>query len=182
MKLLLAGALAGALVHISPTVVLVKHPDAVKQLLPGADRFLAREYHLSDRDAHRLHEDARDWSPENDVLTFYVGKQGGGEVGALEFMRIDTPHGPLEIAVGFTPERTVRGVLVTKATVETRPWVLAALEAGLTEHYRGLKVTDAPNAAAALKGKVGEMPDYMAHHVDEGVSRALAAYRDFYKS
>ena len=164
-----------------PTVVLVKRPDAVKQLLPGADRFFAREYHLSDRDAHRLHEDAHDWSPEDGVLTFYVGKQGGSDVGALEFIRVDTPHGPLEVSVGFAPDRTVRGVLVTKATVETRPWVLAALEAGLTEHYRGLKVTDAPNAAAALKGKVGELPDYMAHHVDEGVARALAAYRDFYK-
>jgi hypothetical protein len=180
MKLLLASAVAAALLHISPTVVLVKRPDAVKQLLPGADQFVARELHLSGQDAHRLHE-ALDWSPENGVLTFYIGKQAGAEVGALEFVRVDTPHGALEVAASFTPQRTVRGVIVTKVTVETKPWVLAALQAGLTEHYRGLKLTDAPTGATAIKGKVGDLPDFMAQQVDRGVARALVAYREFYK-
>ena len=180
MKQLLASALVAALFHISPTVILVKRPDAVTQLLPGADGFVAREFHLSDPDAHRLHE-ALDWSPEDGVLTFYVGKDGGNEVGALEFVRVDTPHGPLEVAVSFTPQRTVRGVIVTKATVESKAWVLAALQAGLTEHYRGLKPTDAARGAAAIKDQVGALPDYMAEQVDKGVVRALVAYRDFYK-
>ena len=180
MKQLLASAVAAALLHISPTVILVKRPDAVKQLLPGADGFVARELHLSSSDAHRLHE-VLDWSPENGVLTFYVGKEAGSEVGALEFVRVDTPHGALEVAASFTPQRTVRGVIVTKVTVETKPWVLAALQAGLTEHYRGLKPTDTPNGAAAIKGHVGDLPDFMAQQVDRGVARALVAYREFYK-
>ena len=180
MKQLLARAVAAALLHISPTVILVKRPDAVKQLLPGADGFVAREFHLSSSDAHRLHE-ALDWSPENGVLTFYVGKEAGSEVGALEFVRVDTPHGALEVAASFTPQRNVRGVIVTKVTVETKPWVLAALQAGLTEHYRGLKPTDTPNGAAAIKGHVGDLPDFMAQQVDRGVARALVAYREFYK-
>lgn len=180
MKQLLASAVAAALLHISPTVILVKRPDAVKQLLPGADGFVARELHLSSSDAHRLHE-VLDWSPENGVLTFYVGKGAGSEVGALEFVRVDTPHGALEVAASFTPQRTVRGVIVTKVTVETKPWVLAALQAGLTEHYRGLKPTDTPNGAAAIKGHVGDLPAFMAQQVDRGVARALVAYREFYK-
>jgi hypothetical protein len=180
MKQLLASAVAAALLHITPTVVLVKRPDAVKELLPGADQFVARELHLSGPDAHRLHA-AVDWSPEDGVLTFYVGKQAGAEVGALEFLRVDTPHGPIEVAAGFTPQRTVRGVIVTKVTVETKSWVLAALQAGLTEHYRGLKLTDAPTGAAAIKSKVGDLPDFMAQEVDKGVTRALLVYRDFYK-
>jgi len=180
MRQLLASAVAAALLHISPTVILVKRPDAVKQLLPGADRFLARELHLSAHDAHRLHE-VVDWSPEDGVLTFFVGKEAGKDVGTLEFVRVDTPHGPLEVAVGFTPERTVRGVIVTKATVETKPWVLAALAAGLCERYRGLKPGDAPAGAAAIKAQVGELPDYMGQQVDKGVTRALVAYRDFYR-
>jgi hypothetical protein len=180
MKQLLASAVAAALLHITPTVVLVKRPDAVTQLLPGADQFFARELHLSSQDAHRLHE-AVDWSPEDGVLTFYVGKQAGAEVGALEFLRVDTPHGPLEVAASFTPQRIVRGVIVTKVTVETKPWVLSALQAGLTDHYRGLKLTDAPTGAAAIKGKVGDLPDFMAQEVDKGVRRALVAYGDFYK-
>lgn len=180
MKLLLASVVAAALLHITPTVILVKRPDAVKELLPGADQFVARELHLSGADAHRLH-DVLDWSPEDGVLTFYVGKQAGTEVGALEFVRVDTPHGPVEVAASFTPQRTVRGVIVTKVTVETKPWVLAALQAGLTDHYRGLKVTDRPTGAAAIKGKVGDLPDFMAQEVDKGVTRALVAYGDFYK-
>ena len=174
MKQLLASALAAALLHITPTVILVKRPDAVKQLLPGANQFLERDLHLSAPDAHRLHE-ALDWSPENGVLTFYVGKDGGNEVGALEFVRVDTPHGPIEVAVSFTPQHTVRGVIVTKVTVETKPWVLAALQAGLTDHYRGLK------PAAALKGHVSDLPAFMAQEVDKGVARALVAFRDFYR-
>ncbi len=179
MKATIRGALAALLLHITPTVVLVKRPDAVKALLPSADAFFARELHLSDADAHRLHE-AVDWSPEDGVLTFYTGKLGGKDIGGLQFVRVDTPHGPIEVAVGFTPQGTIAGVIVTKATVETKPWVLAALEAGLAEQYRGLKAGDVPAGAAALKDRLGSLPLYMAEQVDKGVARALAAYGHFY--
>ena len=69
----LAAMAVAAVLHITPTVVLVQRPDAVKALLPGAEAFFAREVHLSNTDAHRLHE-AVDWSPEDGVLTFYTGK------------------------------------------------------------------------------------------------------------
>ena len=180
MTTITRSALAAALLHITPTVVLVDRPEAVALLLPGADKFFAREVHLSDADAHKLHE-AVDWSPPDGVLTFYSGRRSGALVGQLEFVRVDTPHGPLEVAVGFTPERTVRGVIVTKATVESKPWVLAALQAGLTEHYRGLKLADAPGGAAAIKNRIADLPAYMAQEVDKGVARALVAYRDFYR-
>ena len=124
MNLLLRGAAIAAVLHITPVVVLVKRPDAVQTLLPGADSYVAREVHLSDPDAHRLHG-LVDWSPDDGVLTFYRGKAGGTDVGALTFARVDTPHGPIEVAVGFTPQGAVRGVVVTKATVEMKPWVPA---------------------------------------------------------
>ncbi len=180
MNKLLLGAVAAALLHITPTVILVKRPQAVQTLLPDATEFFAREAHLSDADAHRLHE-AVDWSPEDGVLTFYTGKAGTKPVGSLMFVRVDTPHGPIEVTVGFTPDGVVRGVIATKATVETKPWILEALQAGLTEHYRGLKAGDTPGGAAALKGKVGSLPEYMAEQVDKGVARALAALGAFYK-
>src|SRR5437660_12755909 len=121
MNLLLRGAVIAAVFHITPAVVLVKRPDAVQALLPGADAYLAREVHLSDPDAHRLHE-LVDWSPDDGVLTFYSGKAGGTGVGALTFARADTPHGPIEEAVGFTPQGAVRAVVVTKATDEMKRW------------------------------------------------------------
>src|SRR5437867_12968181 len=172
-------ATIAAVLHITPAVVLVKRPDAVQALLPGADAYFAREVHLSAPDAHRLHT-AVDWSPEDGVLTFYLGRTGPAAVGALELVRVDTPHGPIEVAVGFTPQGTVRGVLATKATVEMKPWVLEAVAAGLTDHYRGLKPGDAPAAAARIASRVGNLAEYVAQEVDKGVARALAAYGAFY--
>jgi len=175
----IAGVAVAAVLHITPTVVLVKRPEAVRTLLPGAETFFADDIHLSDVDAHRLHE-AVDWSPEDGVLTFYTGRQGAGVVGSLVFVRVDTPHGPLEIAVGFKPDGAVAGVIVTKATVETKPWVLEALRAGLTDAYRELKPGAAPGGAAAIQDRVGTLPHYMAEQVDKGVARALAAWGTFY--
>jgi len=168
-----------ALLHITPAVVLVKRPEAVQALLPGADAYFAREVHLSDVDAHRLHE-VVDWSPEDGVLAFYTGKAGSTIVGALEFVRVDTPHGPIEVAVGFSPDGRIRGVIVTKATVEMKPWVLEAVAGGLTDRYRDLKPGDTPAGAAALAGRTGNLAVYIAGEVDKGVARALAAYGTFY--
>ena len=179
MKSALIVAIAAALLHITPVVELVKRPAAVQALLPGADAYFARDVHLSDPDAHRLHE-ALDWSPQDGVLTFYLGKTGPTDVGALEFVRVDTPHGPIEVAVGFTPAGVVRAVLVTKATVETKPWVLDAERAGLLDRYPGLPPTGQPSGAAAVTGRAGNLAVYIAGEVDKGVSRALVAYKDFY--
>ncbi len=181
MNFLIRAAAIAALLHITPIVVLVKRPDAVQALLPGADAYVAREVHLSGTDAHRLHE-AVDWSPEDGVLVFYGGTAGSTSVGALEFVRVDTPHGPIEVAVGFTPQGAVRGVVVTKATVEMKPWVLEAVAAGLTDHYRGLKPGGAGGAggAAGIASRAGNLAVYVAGEVDKGVARALAAYGAFY--
>jgi hypothetical protein len=180
MNFLMRAAVIAALLHITPVVVLVKRPDAVQTLLPGADAYVASEVHLSAKDAHRLHEGV-DWSPEDGVLVFYGGTAGTTSVGALEFVRVDTPHGPIEVAVGFTPQGVVRGVVVTKATVEMKPWVLEAVAAGLTDHYRGLKPGgEAPGGAAGIASRAGNLAVYVAGEVDKGVARALAAYGGFY--
>src|SRR5438445_10869818 len=181
MNLPMRLAAIAAVLHITPAVVLVKRPAAVQALLPGADAYFAREVHLRTPDANRLHK-AVDWSPEDGVLTFYVGRTGSAAVGALEFVRGDTPHGPIEVAVGFTPQGTVRGVIVTKATVEMKPWVLEAVAAGLTNHYRELKPGEVPRGAAALAGHTGSLAEYIAGEVDKGVARALAAYGTFYRT
>src|SRR2546421_12169732 len=134
MDLLIRAAAIAALLHITPVVVLVKRPDAVHALLPGADAYVAREVHLSAADAHRLHE-AVDWSPEDGVLVFYEGTAGSTSVGALEFVRVDTPHGPIEVAVGFTPQGAGRGGVATKATGGRKPWGLEAVAAGRPHHH-----------------------------------------------
>jgi len=180
MKTLILAAVAAALLHITPTVVLVKRQDAVNRLLPGADQFAARELHLSSADSRKLH-DAVGWEPPDGVVTFYVGKHQDQTTGALIFMRVDCQHGPLELAIGFDPRGAIRGVEVTKATVEMKPWVLEALRAGLIDSYRGLANDQVPAGAAKVKPQIGAMPGYMAELIDKGVMHANAAYRLFYK-
>jgi len=180
MSRILCGALAALLLHVTPTVELVKHVDSVKEMFPAADAWFERELHLSGRDAHKLHE-AMDWSPEDGVLRFYTGKHAGAPVGALVFVRVDTPHGPLEVAVGFANDGAVARVVVTKATVETKPWVLTALRAGLCDHYKGVRAGTVPQAAEQIQDAVGELPTYMARQIDKGVQRGLTIYADFYK-
>src|SRR5881392_881452 len=179
MKTLLFGAALAALLHITPTVILVKRQDAVAKLLPGADQFTARELHLSSTDSRKLH-DAVGWEPPDGVVTFYVGKRGDQLVGALVFMRVDCQHGPIELAIGYEPRGTVRAVEVTKATVEMKPWIVEALRAGLTNEYRGLAVAEPPSGAEKVKPHVGSMPGYMAELIDKGVMHSDAAYRLFY--
>jgi hypothetical protein len=179
MKLLFLAGLA-TLLHITPTVVLVRREDAVRRLLPAATQFTALEVRLSNADAHRLSDMAR-WTPSEGRVTFYTGAKDGQPVGALTFIRLDTPHGPLEVAVGLATPGRVTGVAVTKATTETKPWVLDALRAGLLDQYVGVGAERAPAGEAAIRDKVGALPAFIAGEVDKAVTRALAAYRLFYR-
>src|SRR3989441_10925023 len=104
MNFLIRAAAIAALLHITPIVVLVKRPDAVQALLPGANAYVAREVHLSGTDAHRLHE-AVDWSPEDGVLVFYAGSAGSTSVGALELLRAESPPQAVALAAGLHAQR-----------------------------------------------------------------------------
>ncbi len=189
-KLLLSAAVA--LLHITPTVVLIKREDAVRRILPTATAFTAREIRLSDADAHRLHE-ALDWGPDDGVLTLYTGRNDRDVVGALVFMRVDTPHGPIEVAVGFNPGGAITQVAVTKATTETKAWVLQAVRSGVLDGYVGLtparadvqrlvKTPALPGGTEAYRRKVGRMAGFMLEQIDKGVARARVAYGWFYRS
>src|SRR5256886_8179308 len=134
MNFLIRAAAIAAMLHITPIVVLVKRSDAVQALLPGADAYVAREVHLSGTDAHRLHETV-DWSPEDGVLVFYGGTAGSTSVGALEFVRVDTPHGPIEVAAGFPPPGGGRRGGVPKGAGGVKPLGVAGVGARLPEPY-----------------------------------------------
>jgi len=75
----------------------------------------------------------------------------------------------------------VRGVIVTKATVETKPWVLEAVAGGLTNQYRELK-PGRRRGAPPRSRHAGSLAQFIAGEVDKGVARALAAYGTFYRS
>ena len=111
------------------------------------------------------------------VLTFRLPLEMLGRAGRLRWIQL-TSAGVEQLL----PARAGLGkVVVTKATVETKPWVLEALRAGLTSRYEGLRAGATPDGAAAVRDRVGAMPAYIAERVDKGVARALAAYAAFYR-
>jgi hypothetical protein len=84
-------------------------------------------------------------------------------------------------------------VEVTKATVESKAWVLEAVRSGVLDRYTGLKsgvgadlqaVAKAPalpGGPASYRGKVGQMAGYMLEQIDKGVLRAVVSWGWFYR-
>jgi hypothetical protein len=169
--------------HITPTVVLKKQADMIKESVPAAQYFL-KTVKIGKADFQRIHTEGA-FEPDEDQVKFYYGQDAGGSVeGVVLFAQDNTQHGPLEVGLSFGPDGVVTHAVVTKATVETKPWVQAAIEAGLMKRFQGMHPGDDPDAA--LKGlskeDLGEMPYYMAGVAAAAVKRGLVLYRVLYST
>jgi len=180
----LALALAGAAAppHITPTVVLKKQADMIKETVPGAKHFFLRTVDIGKADFRRIQREG-DFKPEDDQMKFYYGTDAAGKnAGVVLFPQVNTQHGPLEVGLTMNADGTVRDAVVTKATVETKPWVLQAVKAGLMKRFRGMRAGDDP--AKALQGlsgdELGKMPYYMAEVAAQTVGRGLVLYDVLY--
>lgn len=128
--------------HPTPTVVLVEQADAIRTSLPGARQFFVRTVTIGKDDLARIREDT-EFSPEDPNIKFFLGKAiDGTTTGVVLFPQVNTLHGPLEVALAINPDGSVASATVTKATVETKPWVLEAVGSGLLQKCRGLKYGD----------------------------------------
>ena len=58
------------------------------------------------------------------------------------FPQVNTLHGPLEVGLSLNPDGSVASAVVTKATVESKPWVLDAVKNGLMKRFQGAKYGD----------------------------------------
>ena len=171
-----------AAAHITPTVVLHKQADVIRSTLEGARQYFVRTVEIGQADRDRLQRDV-DFVPEDPSFNFYYGTDAAGDTaGVVLFPQVNTQHGPLEIGLVIGPNQAIRKVVVTKATVETKPWVLAAVRAGLLGRFEGERAGDDP--AAALEGlsadSLGQMPHYMARVTVTAVRRGLALYDILY--
>lgn len=188
----LAAALAGAAAtlalaaaaprHITPTVILEKQADMIRATVPGATGFFLKTVDIGRADYERIRTEGG-FEPEDDAFKFYYGKDASGDVaGVVLFPQVNTQHGPLEVGLSMTPDGAIRKAVVTKATVETKPWVVAAVKAGLMKRFEGMRPGDDPSGTlAALAGDgLGEMPRYMAKITAETVARGLVLYRVLY--
>lgn len=164
--------------HITPTVVLLKQADAIRKTLPDAHHFFLRTVQIGRTDYQAIEHQA-DFKPDDDQVKFYYGTDSDGALsGTVLFPQVNTQHGPLEIALTMRPNGTIAHVLVTKATVETKPWVEAAIKTGFLANFAGMKAGDDPTVALGglEQDKLGAMPMFYAKITAEAVKRGLVLY------
>ncbi len=173
--------LIGATPHITPTVVLVKEADLIKRTVP-ASRYFLRTVQIGRADFAKIRQEGG-FEPDADKVKFFYGTDSSGKkAGVVLFPQVNTQHGPLEVGLTMNDDGTVRNATVTKATVETKPWIMKAVQAGLMPSFRGMRYGDDP--ARALRGlsadSLGAMPYYMAEVAASAVQRGLVYYDVLY--
>ena len=176
---LAAGVLLAALPHITPTVTLVKHADAIKQAIGGAAQYFARTVDIGRNDLASIKREAR-YTPDQADVRFYYGTDAAGKLtGIMLFPEVDTQHGPLEVGLALAPDGTVRKVIATKATVESKPWVEAMVKSGYLNQFTGLHAgADAQDVLAhASHDQLGAMPYFTAEIATVAVQHGLVLYR-----
>ena len=173
LALLLAGAR-----HPTPSVVLVKQTDLIRTTLGAATQFFVRKVTIGKDDLARIRKEV-DFSPEDPSVPFYLGKTAeGGLAGVVLFPQVNTIHGPIEVGLTMGPDGRIASAVVTKATVETRPWVEEATSTGLMKRFQGMKYgDDVKQALEPLSpGKIGQMPYFEAQVIAAAVRQGLVLY------
>ena len=168
--------------HPSPTVVLVKQTDVIRSTLDGAKKFFVRKVTIGKAELARIRKEV-EFSPEDPNLSFYLGKDGEGKlVGLVLFPQVNTMHGPIEVGLTLNPDGTVANAAVTKATVESRPWVDEAVRAGLLQRFHGVGYgDDGKRALAPMSGKIGHMPYFEAEVIASAVRQGLVLYHTLFR-
>jgi hypothetical protein len=168
--------------HPTPTVVLVKQTDVIRMAQDGAKQFFVRKVTIGKDDLARIQKEV-DFSPENPDLSFYLGKTGDGKlVGVTLFPQVNTMHGPIEVGLTLKPDGTIASAVVTKATVETKPWVEEAAAVGLLKRFQGLRYgDDVKRALGELSpGQVGQMPYWEAEVIAGAVQQGLVLHHQLF--
>jgi hypothetical protein len=125
-----------------------------------------------------------DFSPQDPDLSFYLGKTGDEAlVGVVFFPQVNTPHGPLEVGLTMGPDGSILNVAVTKATVETKPWVEQAIRGGLLDRFKGMRYGD--DVGSALNqlsaGEIGNMPYWEGQVITTAVHHGLVLYHVLFR-
>ncbi len=165
--------------HITPVVVLHKQADVIRARLPDATGFFVTDVAIGREDLQRI-KDTGHFTPEAAKVKFYSGKNAqGAPVGVVLFPQLDTPHGPLEIGLTLGADGRVTSVVVTRATVESKPWIERVVRAGVLKRFQGLAPGgDAHQAVAAVK--LGGRPGYFVDAIATAVQHGLALYGALY--
>ncbi len=170
----LIAALSSAAVvsaHITPVVTMRKQADVIRTALPEAVTYAVTTVDLGKPELEKIVQQAH-YTPDVDRVKFYSGKDRSGRVvGTVVFPQIDTQHGPVEVGVAMGPAGAVTSVLVTRATVEMKPWIRDVEQSGVLGQLNGETLADGPKRLAG--GRLGGMPGYMADVMATAAYRAL---------
>lgn len=98
------------------------------------------------------------------------------------FPQVNTQHGPLEVGLTLAPDGSLSRVVVTKATVETKPWILEAVKTGFLGEFEGARIGErSPQALAKLEGaKPGKLPEWMGKVAVRAVDQGAVLYNTLY--
>jgi hypothetical protein len=178
LGLTITGLVAAA--HPTPKVVLMKHADFIRQSTAGAQQYFVRTVSIGKQDLAAIRRQG-DFVPDDADVQFYLGQGASGKpVGVTLFQQINTAHGPLEIGLTFGSDGAIASAAVTTATVETKPWIMAAAGAGLMKRFVGMREGDDVRQALQGAGLSG-MPGYMAELIATAVGRGMVLYGTLYK-
>ena len=178
------GALAASLLlalppHITPTVTLVTEANAIRQAIGGAAHYFARTVDIGRNDLASIKHDAS-YTPDVRDVRFYYGTDNAGKLtGVMLFPEVNTQHGPIEVGLALDPRGTVTKVIVTKATVESKPWVEKMVRSGYLDHFKGLRVGDDATKvlSRASERELGAMPYWTAEIATLAAQHGLVLYQ-----
>ncbi len=174
--------MAAAPNHITPTVVLRKQADVIRATLPGASHFFVKTVQIGRGDLARIEREGG-FKPEEPKVRFYYGQDGSGAMqGVVLFPQVNTQHGPFEVGLTVAPDGTVLSARVTKATVETKPWVEKAIATGFLADFHGLAPGQPTDRAVRRlqAGDIGRMPTFAGEEIAAAVQHGLALYNVLY--
>jgi hypothetical protein len=169
--------------HPTPTVVLVKQTDFIRNTLAGATQFFVRKVTIGKDDLAQIRKEV-EFSPEDPDVSFYLGKGADGRVdGVVFFPQVNTMHGPIEVGLTLGADGSILSAVVTKATVETKPWVEQAIAAGLMQRFKGMRYGDDVNRAleGVSSDRVGAMPYWEAQVITTAVHHGLVLYHVLFR-
>jgi hypothetical protein len=159
--------------HITPVVVMRKQADVIRAALPNAAKYTATTVRIGKPQLEQIVDRAH-FTPDTDQVKFYAGLDASGRtLGTVLFPQVDTQHGPIEVGVAIGPDGAVTHVMVTRATVEMKPWVLDVERSGVLDRLVGAK--EGP-AKPISDGTLSGMPGYIADTIATATYRALAFY------
>lgn len=128
--------ISAAWAHVTPNVKLSTMRETVARLLPTGKLFL-KDVRLSTEQMEKLNADGY-WPTHTNHYKFYVSRNENDQLQrAMVSITEMSRHGPMVVAVAFSPDGTITDALVTDVMMEPLTWVGPLLRGNYMEVFKG---------------------------------------------